>query len=121
MCWLPLMGGSIAAVCRHWLTNCSEFACWASELFWSVPAPSAPAWAGLDWAAARPTCGSFRPAPRSARMLSCSFTRNAWLRHGVNSAQILLTAGDFDNRARYLNVRNTILTLFEWGCLADHQ
>ena len=37
--------------------------------------------------------------------------------HGANTAQILLTAGDFDNRARYLNVRNTILTLFEWGVL----
>src|SRR5205085_3419044 len=38
-------------------------------------------------------------------------------RHGIPTAQLLLTAGDFDNRARYLNVRNTILTLFEWGCL----
>ncbi len=38
-------------------------------------------------------------------------------RHGYHAAQILLTAGDFDNRTRYLNVRNTILTLFEWGCL----
>src|ERR1043166_6615006 len=38
-------------------------------------------------------------------------------RHGVNAAQILLTAGDFDSRARYLNVRNTILTLFELGVL----
>ncbi len=37
--------------------------------------------------------------------------------HGVHTAQILLTAGDFDNRVRYLNVRNTILTLFEWGVL----
>lgn len=37
--------------------------------------------------------------------------------HGANTAQILLTAGDFDSRARYLNVRNTILTLFEWGVL----
>ena len=37
--------------------------------------------------------------------------------HGIHAAQILLTAGDFDSRARYLNVRNTILTLFEWGCL----
>ncbi len=35
--------------------------------------------------------------------------------HGIHTAQILLTAGDFDNRGRYLNVRNTILTLFEWG------
>ena len=38
-------------------------------------------------------------------------------RHGIPTAQILLTAGDFDHRGRYLNVRNTIVTLFEWGCL----
>jgi glutamate 5-kinase len=37
--------------------------------------------------------------------------------HGIPTAQLLLTASDFDNRARYLNARNTILTLFEWGCL----
>lgn len=37
--------------------------------------------------------------------------------HGVHTAQILLTAGDFDSRARYLNVRNTIRTLFEYGAL----
>ncbi len=37
--------------------------------------------------------------------------------HSVNTAQVLLTAGDFDSRARYLNARNTILTLFEWDCL----
>src|SRR5438128_8543598 len=38
-------------------------------------------------------------------------------RHGTHTAQILLTAGDFDNRSRYLNARNTILTLFEWNVL----
>src|SRR5438128_1709258 len=38
-------------------------------------------------------------------------------RHGTHTAQILLTAGDFDNRTRYLNARNTILTLFEWNIL----
>ena len=37
--------------------------------------------------------------------------------HGLNAAQILLTAGDFDHRVRYLNARHTILTLFEYGCL----
>jgi glutamate 5-kinase len=37
--------------------------------------------------------------------------------HQIPTAQILLTAGDFDNRARYLNARNTIVTLFELGCL----
>jgi glutamate 5-kinase len=38
-------------------------------------------------------------------------------RHNTHTAQILLTAGDFDSRARYLNVRNTILTLHEWDVL----
>ena len=37
--------------------------------------------------------------------------------HGIHTAQILLTAGDFDNRARYLNARNTIRTLFEYNAL----
>ena len=37
--------------------------------------------------------------------------------HGVTVAQLLLTAGDFDSRPRYLNVRNTILTLFEYAAL----
>src|SRR5215475_13912542 len=37
--------------------------------------------------------------------------------HGLHTAQILLTASDFDNRTRYLNARNTILTLLEWNCL----
>jgi glutamate 5-kinase len=38
-------------------------------------------------------------------------------RRQTPTAQLLLTAGDFDNRSRYLNARNTIVTLFEWGCL----
>lgn len=38
-------------------------------------------------------------------------------RHNAHTAQILLTASDFDNRTRYLNARNTILTLFEWGVI----
>lgn len=38
-------------------------------------------------------------------------------RYNVHTAQILLTASDFDNRTRYLNARNTISTLFEWKVL----
>src|SRR5262245_251725 len=37
--------------------------------------------------------------------------------YGVHTAQVLLTASDFDNRSRYLNARNTIVTLFEWDVL----
>ena len=34
--------------------------------------------------------------------------------HGYHAAQLLLTANDFKNRSRYLNVRNTLLTLGEY-------
>jgi glutamate 5-kinase len=43
--------------------------------------------------------------------------REALAPFGVHPAQMLLTAGDFDHRVRYLNARNTVLSLFEWGCL----
>ena len=35
-------------------------------------------------------------------------------RRGYSAAQLLLTANDFKSRARYLNVRNTLNTLFEY-------
>jgi glutamate 5-kinase len=37
--------------------------------------------------------------------------------HGRHAAQILLIADDLDNRARYLNIRNTILTLLGLGAV----
>lgn len=49
------------------------------------------------------------------------FLMKAWedclARHGIPTAQLLLTASDFDSRTRYLNIRNTIVSLFEWGVL----
>ena len=38
-------------------------------------------------------------------------------RQGVHAAQLLLTAEDFTERGRYLNVRNTLNTLFEYGAV----
>jgi glutamate 5-kinase len=37
--------------------------------------------------------------------------------HGRHAAQVLLTAEDVEDRQRYLNVRNTILTLLELGAV----
>lgn len=36
---------------------------------------------------------------------------------GYHAAQLLVTANDFQNRRRYLNVRNTLHTLFEYGVI----
>jgi glutamate 5-kinase len=37
--------------------------------------------------------------------------------HGRHAAQVLLTAHDLDDRTAYLNVRNTLRALFEFGAL----
>ena len=37
--------------------------------------------------------------------------------HGYHAAQLLLTANDFKNRSRYLNVRNTLRTLSEYKAI----
>jgi glutamate 5-kinase len=42
---------------------------------------------------------------------------HALSRHGSHAAQILLTADDMEERARYLNVRNTLLTLMDYGAV----
>ena len=38
-------------------------------------------------------------------------------RHGRHAAQLLLTHEDFDDRRRYLNMRNTLTALFEWDAV----
>jgi len=38
-------------------------------------------------------------------------------KHGYHAAQVLLTADDLDDRTRYLNVRNTLLSLIEFGAI----
>ncbi len=40
---------------------------------------------------------------------------NAFGRHGIYVGQILLTMSDLTDRKRFINVRNTITTLMEWG------
>jgi len=44
------------------------------------------------------------------------YDRGLWA-HGRHAAQLLLTAHDLDDRTAYLNVRNTIRALFEFGAL----
>lgn len=45
-----------------------------------------------------------------------AYERALW-RYGHHAAQILLTAEDLNHRTRYLNARNTILTLFDLGAV----
>jgi glutamate 5-kinase len=42
---------------------------------------------------------------------------NAFGKHGLNVAQILLTMSDLTDRKRYINVRNTLSQIMEWGVI----
>ncbi len=41
----------------------------------------------------------------------------AFGKYGINVAQILLTMSDLTDRKRFLNIRNTLSTLVEWGVI----
>ena len=41
----------------------------------------------------------------------------AFAEHGIVPAQVLLTSGDLERRASYLNARNTLLRLLEFGAI----
>jgi len=41
----------------------------------------------------------------------------AFEKHGVRVGQVLLTGQDISDRGRYLNARNTLLALLDWGVL----
>jgi glutamate 5-kinase len=45
------------------------------------------------------------------------FFEEGFRRHGLHAAQILLTRTDFENRIRYLNIRNTIAALHELSAI----
>ncbi len=43
--------------------------------------------------------------------------QDGFSQYGLTCAQVLLTEGDFDDRARYLNLRRTLATLLECGAI----
>ena len=58
---------------------------------------------------------SCRPPRRSARATSSAPTRRGSAQQGVHAAQVLLTASDIAARTNYLNARQTLRRLIEWG------
>ncbi|QAZ65899.1 glutamate 5-kinase [Solidesulfovibrio carbinolicus] len=64
---------------------------------------------------------SFLPHRQAASAIGQSRIMHAYdqefSRHGRIAAQVLLTRDDLDNRERYLNLRNTLSTLFDLGAV----
>ena len=64
---------------------------------------------------------TFLPHRQAASAIGQSRIMHAYdqefARHGRIAAQVLLTRDDLDNRERYLNLRNTLATLFDLGAV----
>ncbi|KHK00775.1 glutamate 5-kinase [Desulfovibrio sp. TomC] len=64
---------------------------------------------------------TFLPHRQAASAIGQSRIMHAYdqefARHGRIAAQVLLTRDDLDNRERYLNLRNTLSTLFDLGAV----
>jgi glutamate 5-kinase len=46
-----------------------------------------------------------------------AYYRDAFAKHGLGVGQLLLTRGDFEDRTRFLNLRNCLLKLHEFNCV----
>ncbi|MCS7173349.1 MAG: glutamate 5-kinase [Armatimonadetes bacterium] len=61
------------------------------------------------------------PAKQAAAAVGQPLLMQAWAeafgRHGLATAQVLLTAFDLADRARFLNARHTVETLLRWGVI----
>ena len=87
----------------------------ASGSCWSPRARSRAESAFSSWPRGRGRWTSCRPPPRSARAISSAPTRTRLSGHGTHAAQVLLTAADIAARTNYLNARQTLRRLIDWG------
>ena len=74
-------------------------------------------WASSSWPSGRSIWPNCKPWPRSDNRHLIEAYDRGLRKHGQHAAQLLLTAEDLDDRTRYLNVRNTLLALFEFGAI----
>ncbi|MCK9515951.1 MAG: glutamate 5-kinase [Ottowia sp.] len=69
----------------------------------------------LGWPVRPRALGQLQAAAAVGQMGLAQVYESTLRKHGVTSAQVLLTHADLADRERYLNARTTLLTLFEHG------
>jgi glutamate 5-kinase len=69
----------------------------------------------LGWSARPTEMHELQAAAAVGQMGLAHVYEREFARHGLKTAQILLTHADLADRTRYLNARNTLLTLLELG------
>ena len=109
-------GHSITPVSNSLAGNCHVVQS-GRKWCWSVPVRWVPAWDVWEWSK-RPTD---LPRLQAVAAIGQSLLVEAYERalspYGLHAAQVLLTAEDLEHRTRYLNARNTLLTLLELGAI----
>ena len=82
---------------------------------WSPPAPSPRAWRASGPARAAGSIPEKQAAAAVGQSALMWHYEAAFKQHGAQVGQVLLTAQDIGDRARYLNARNTLLALLDLG------
>ena len=76
-----------------------------------------PAWGGSVWQSGRSDLAQLQAVAAVGQSRLVETYERALRTHGRHAGQVLLTAEDVNDRQRYLNVRNTILALLEYGAV----
>ena len=112
-------GAAVSAMSgsRRWRTTSQPCVVAVRRCWWCRRAPSPWGGGALRRPVGRWRWKRSRPAPRWARSASAHAWQQAFARHDVPVAQLLLTPGISDDRRRYLNARNTIDALLRLDAL----
>src|SRR5882672_9638514 len=71
----------------------------------------------LGWARRPQTMHELQAAAAVGQMGLVQCYESCFRRHGLHTAQVLLTSADMADRQRYLNARSTLRTLLELGAI----
>lgn len=83
----------------------------------SVPALLAPVWANSIWSSGPKTIPEKQAVAAVGQGILLHIYEKMFSEYGQATAQLLLTKADLEHRQRFLNGRNTLLTLLKFGVI----
>lgn len=107
-------GLDVAAI-EGWVAQMAQLRTQGHELLLVTSGSVAEGMARLGWKQRPKSVHELQAAAAVGQMGLIQTWETAFKKHGINSAQILLTHDDLSNRKRYLNARSALRTLLDLG------
>ena len=107
-------GLDVAAI-EGWVSQMAQLRAQGHELLLVTSGSVAEGMARLGWKQRPKSVHELQAAAAVGQMGLIQTWETAFKKHGINSAQILLTHDDLSNRKRYLNARSALRTLLDLG------